>query len=154
MTPETALHLIIIPTTQFMGARYASRPAWKLLLAIGLQESKFQHRAQIQGPARGYWQFEKNGGVKCVLTHKASKDLAAQSCAELNYPATADAVYDALPDNPVLACVFARQLLFTDAEPLPTTPSEAWTYYTANWRPGKPKPATWAAHWKTAEQTL
>ena len=35
-----------------------SAKARVMLLAIGLQESRFEHRRQIGGPARGFWQFE------------------------------------------------------------------------------------------------
>ena len=31
-----------------------------MLLAIGLQESRFVHRRQIGGPACGFWQFCPN----------------------------------------------------------------------------------------------
>ena len=46
-----------------------------LLLAIGLQESKFSHRLQIGGPARGYWQFEQGGGVRGVRLSALRVDL-------------------------------------------------------------------------------
>lgn len=38
-----------------------------MLLAIGLQESRFEHRRQLgNGPARGFWQFESGGGVRVL----------------------------------------------------------------------------------------
>lgn len=154
MTPETALQLVIRPTLAFMGEKYASWQAQKMLIAIGLQESEFEHRVQIGGPAKGYWQFEKGGGVRGVLEHKSSKHLAAHACQELDYPATPDAVYGALPNDALLACIFARLLLYTDPKPLPTTQQEAWAYYLRTWRPGKPKPSKWAANWDRAELAL
>src|SRR3546814_6857126 len=63
-----------------------------MLLAIGLQESRFLHRAQIGGPARGYWQFER-GGVHGVLSHHASKAEAGKLCAALDYAPSEDIVY-------------------------------------------------------------
>ena len=127
-----------------------------MLWAIGRQESRFLHRRQIGGPARGFWQFEKGGGVKGVLTHKASKKAAAELCEARGVAATTAAVYPALETDDILACGFARLLLFTDPRPLPpaiaASADDAWVYYKANWRPGKPHPQTWKAFWKEATQ--
>lgn len=46
------------------------------MLAIGLQESRLQHRRQNGGPARGFWQFEKGGGVKGILFHETAQERA------------------------------------------------------------------------------
>lgn len=154
MAPETALTLIIRPTLAFMGARYNTREAQRMLLAIGLQESGFTHRVQVGGPAHGYWQFERGGGVAGVLTHRASRNLAAKLCRELDHAPTAEAVYAALPNDAVLACLFARLLLYTDSAPLPTRQADGWKYYLRTWRPGTPHPETWGAHWQRAEDTL
>lgn len=154
MTPETALSLVIRPTTEFMGEKYGTRDAHRMLLAIGLQESQFEYREQVSGPAHGYWQFERDGGVAAVLSHKASKQLASGLCLELDYPPTITAVYQALPDNAILACIFARLLLYTDPKPLPTTQTDGWSYYLRNWRPGIPHPSKWRVNWKRAEEAL
>lgn len=118
-----------------------------MMLAIGLQESRFLHRKQIGGPAHGFWQFERGGGVKGVLTHPSSKAHAIAACVKLGVPPTVNAVYKALPTNDVLAAVFARLLLYTDAKSLPAIgkTQEAWNYYVRNWRPGKPHRHTWDA---------
>lgn len=118
-----------------------------LMLAIGLQESRFLHRKQIGGPAHGFWQFERGGGVRGVLTHPASKALATEACLKLGVSPTVDAVYKALPTNDALAAVFARLLLYTDPKPIPAIgqAQEAWNYYVRNWRPGKPHRHTWDA---------
>ena len=44
-----------------LPARMDTRAARALLVAIGLQESRFEHRRQIGGPARGFFQFEAMG---------------------------------------------------------------------------------------------
>jgi hypothetical protein len=134
-----------------------SPQARAMLLAIGLQESRFQHRRQVRGPARGFWQFESGGGVAGVLRHSASRDHAIRVCKLLPYPATTEAVYPALEHNDVLAAVFARLLLWTDAQALPreTDSAEAaWQYYIRNWRPGKPHRSTWDAFHAQSWQML
>jgi hypothetical protein len=63
---------IITPTFwNLLPCRFASNEAIVMLLAIGLQESRFQHREQIGGPAVSFWQAEKSGGmVRGVLNHR------------------------------------------------------------------------------------
>jgi len=125
-----------------------SPEARALLLAIGLQESGFEARRQHgSGPARGFWQFEA-GGTSGVLTHVTSMRHAEHVCAELVYPASSVACYPALEHNDVLACCFARLLLWTLPERLAGRASadRAWTQYVAAWRPGQPRRATWDAY--------
>jgi len=127
-----------------------------MLLAIGLQESRFEHRRQIKGPARGFWQFEAGGGTAGVLRHPATSARASQLVsARLERPSTA-AVNEALASDDVLACAFARLLLFTDPRPLPAlgNPQAAWDYYVRNWRPGKPHRDTWDALYAKALATI
>lgn len=125
-----------------------------MLWAIGRQESRFIHRRQIGGPARGFWQFERGGGVRGVLTHRASADMARKLCAACGVEPTSFAVYPALEHDDVLAAGFARLLLYTDPKPLPPVEprneNAAWDYYIRNWRPGKPHRHTWGAFWKEA----
>lgn len=141
---------------------YASPEATVMLLAIGLQESRFEHRWQVidrsrpnaMGPARGFWQFEAGGGTRGVLLHRASAFHAAELCRIFGIKAVTTDVYNVLhrEDMDVLAAGFARLLLWTDARPLPALGdvNGAWHYYNTIWRPGKPHKATWAAHYKKA----
>ena len=53
------------------------RNAHVMMLAIAGQESNWTER--LQKPvayAKGFYQFEKNGGVKGVLTHASTKAVA------------------------------------------------------------------------------
>lgn len=117
-----------------------------LLLAIGLQESRFAHRRQVGGPARGFWQFEL-GGVREVLQHPASGGHIRRAAQALGYPGKTDHEFqELLEHNDVLACVFARLLLYTlpGTMPAPTdSPEVGWQQYLSAWRPGKPHRATW-----------
>lgn len=147
---------IIDPALAFLPAKFDSVRARVMLLAIGLQESRFEHRFQVvqgrpraKGPARGFWQFERGGGVRGVLRHPDSKDHARRICRlrriASEAPGAEQAVWITLERDDLLACCFARLLLWTDVQPLPELgdADEAWDYYVRTWRPGKPHPETW-----------
>jgi hypothetical protein len=125
-----------------------STEAKAMLLAIGLQESRFLHRRQTNyGPARGFWQFEKVG-IRGVSRHPASMGHLTAALRALRYEAfigeTANLHY-AIEDNDVLAAVFARLLLWTLPGALPGRgqADHGWAQYLDAWRPGKPHPETW-----------
>jgi len=124
-----------------------SLQAQVIMLAIGLQESRFIHRKQVGGPAVGFWQFEEGGGIKGVLRHSTSRGRADLLCAARSVRAESGEVYKALQHDDVLAAGFARLLLLTDPKPLPEVGDVdgAWKTYIWNWRPGKPHPETWPA---------
>lgn len=127
-----------------------------MLLAIANQESRFQHRKQVGGPARGLWQFELGGGVAGVMAHRATAGHVSRVLEELLYPRLPGAVYDALSHNDTLACVFARLLLWTlpGALPGPDDPEAGWKQYISGWRPGKPHRGTWDAFYRDAWQRV
>ena len=154
MNRDASFELLLDDTFAILGEHFDTPAARAMLWAIGRQESRFEHRRQIGGPARGFWQFEKGGGVKGVLAHKASKAHAIALCKERGVDATTTAVYPALEKDDILAAGFARLLLFTDPRPLPApvmaSVDDAWVYYKNNWRPGKPHPQTWRGFWKEA----
>ncbi|GAA4321718.1 hypothetical protein GCM10023144_01150 [Pigmentiphaga soli] len=147
MEPEDVLAQIVEPTLALLPLKMTSDEARVMLLAIGLQESRFEHRRQVGGPARGFWQFEQGGGVHGVLTHAASRPDALRICALRGVTPTERDVYQRLAVDDILACAFARLLLWTDPGPLPAAhdPSAAWALYLWTWRPGKPHPETWDA---------
>ncbi len=135
----------IAPALALLPAKMAGAKAEVQMLAIGLQESRFEHRRQIGGPAVGFFQFEQGGGVRGVLTHPASRDHASAICRARGIPASASAVYSALATDDVLAAAFARLLLWTDPAALPAVGemAAAWDLYLRTWRPGKPHPNSW-----------
>lgn len=136
--------------------------------AIGLQESKFAARDQLEmnangmlvpgriGPATSFWQMEKNGGVAGVMTHRASKAAAQALCALVPIEFDREKIWTFFAEiaGDELAAGFARLLLLTDPWPLPApTPANeelAWQYYLRVWRPGKPHRDFWAANWAAA----
>ncbi len=145
MTLTDVRRLAIAPALALLPARFTSAPAEVMLLAIGLQESRFAHRRQIGGPARGFWQFEQGGGVRGVLRHTATAGHARVLCEARHVAPTESAVYAALEHDDVLAAGFARLLLWSDAAPLPALGDSdaAWVLYVRVWRPGEPHPETW-----------
>lgn len=143
----------IIPVTMRLLPIGMDSPAARaMLVAIGLQESRFIHRRQIKGPARGFLQFERGGGVRGVLTHPATAQTARQLADTLCYPADEHTLYAALEHNDVLALAFGRLLLWTlpGRLPGPQEPVEGWRQYMESWRPGKPHEGTWQAFYAEA----
>jgi hypothetical protein len=126
-----------------------------MLLAIGLQESRMTYRKQHHdGPARGLWQFERGGGVRGVLMHKATTVIAHAVCAAREVAPTSLTVWEALEHDDVLACCFARLLLYTVPHGLPGPDQwqEGWAQYLWAWRPGKPHQETWPGFYARAWQ--
>lgn len=128
-----------------------------MLFAIGVQESQFEHRRQMNdGPARGFWQFEQGGSVRGVLTHPATKHHANAILDQFqygDYPAT---VWNAIEHNDMVAMAFARLNLWWAAGPLPE-PGDydgSWAYYMNTWRPGKPHRQTWNAYYDLGWQNV
>lgn len=121
-----------------------------MLLAIGLQESRFTHRWQVlggglKGPARGFWQFERGGGCTGVLSHAASRFWMHTVCGIRGCAPVPGQLWQAIEQDDVLAAAAARLLLFTDPARLPVVGDEAgaWALYMRVWRPGKPHLHTW-----------
>ncbi len=133
------------PALALLPAKMDTPAARVQLLAIGLQESRFLHRRQTKGPAMGFWQFERGGGVRGVLSHASTWQAAREVCAARDVEPTASDVYNMLEHDDVLAAAFARLLLWTDPARLPAVGevNAAWALYLRTWRPGKPHPQTW-----------
>lgn len=143
---------IWLPAMKLLPEKMNTKVAAIQALTTGLQESRLVHRFQVvqgkpgvKGPARGLWQFERGGGVKGVLTHKASAALAKEIQAARGHGVGVDAAFEAIEKDDVLAAVFARLLYYTDPYALPAIgqSQQAWNAYTRIWRPGKPHPSTW-----------
>ena len=117
--------------------------------AIGWQESKYLTRVQYGGgPAHSYWQMEETGGVKGVMEHKSTSELARSVCHARGVPFVRRTVWEALETDDVLAAAFCRLLMWTDSGKLPTSEADGWAMYARTWRPGRPHPDKWPASWK------
>jgi hypothetical protein len=140
----------------------ASAQARVMLYAIGLQESRFTARRQLvgnpprpTGPAKGYWQFERLGGCRGVVSHPASRYWMHRVCVTQEVAFNATGIWNAIETNDILAAAAARLLLFTDPKKLPATgdAAGAWNLYIRTWRPGKPHRKTWDAFHQQAVLT-
>lgn len=133
-------------TMKLLPASLNTTAAKAMLIAIGLQESTFLHRRQLNdGPARGFWQFEQGGSVRGVLTHAVTRGLARGLVDRMGYEDYPATVWNALEHNDILAMGFARLnlLWIPKALPKPEDPDEGWDQYIYAWRPGKPHRETW-----------
>jgi len=165
MTPDVFLTRILDPGLQFVASIGGPQPttaARRFLLAVALQESgpaldaRYQNSpAAVPGPARGWWQFEQNGGVNGVLTNPNSQALAQAACNQLFVAQNAAACWRAIEGHDLLATAFARLLLWTDPQPIPTTEQSGWDCYANRlWRPGAPRRADWTANWAIAQAAV
>jgi len=140
----TAFGPIYKATCALLPTKLDSPEAKAMLIAIAMQESRWDERRQIHGPARGFWQFEF-GGIRGVLNHKASQPLIWHVLDRLDYDHAPDTSYTAIEHNDVLAFAYARCLLWTLPDPLPARgeAAEGWNQYLSAWRPGKPHRESW-----------
>ncbi len=155
MTPQLFCDRIVAPTQILLGELNAIKikptdEATVMLMAIAGQESGWRYRRQIGGPARSYWQFEKNGGV-AELFQKTPVPLSGM-CEYLDIPYELSTVFEAMAWNDTLACTMARLLLWQDRAALPAVGevNASWDYYRRNWRPGAPHPDAWPANYSKA----
>lgn len=151
MSPRLFLQRVVEPGLALLPGYMVSAQARVALMAIAGQESNWAARAQTNGPARGYWQFEP-AGADAVLKTQALLALAV--LATLDIPASQ--VMPAIQYNDAVACVFARLLLWGDPAALPAIgdASGCWGYYTRNWRPGKPDETRWGPAYSMACSTV
>lgn len=136
----------VIPALQLLPEKMDSPAARVMLLAIGLQESRFTERRQLVGkppkpigPAKSFWQGEKGGGmVHGVRMHPATRDAAEYLYRVRGVQSRDEAIWDAIEYDDVLAAGLARLLLWSDPGRLPAEGDEgrAWALYLRTWRPG------------------
>lgn len=146
MTLDQITKTGISPAMALLPIGLDSAKARVMLLAIGLQESRFEHRRQLvgnppqpTGPAKSFWQGEQGGGmVHGVRLHADSCKPAATLYAARGVPQNDAAIWNAIEHDDVLAAGLARLLLWTDPLPLPAVNDEAaaWQLYLRTWRPG------------------
>jgi hypothetical protein len=160
ITLDAILHTAINPALLLLPRAMDSDAARVMLLAAGLQESRFKYRFQIvkgkpylKGPAKSYWQHERGGGVLCVMTNPVTREQAQRVCTECGVEFNSHAIHAAIETNDVLAAAWSRLLLWADPRPLPNLDAsheEAWQCYLRCWRPGKPHRETWDEFHKMA----
>jgi hypothetical protein len=162
MSVDEVMRNAVTPALSLLPDAMSSPAACVMLLTIGLQESRFEYRRQMNGgPARGLWQFEQGteksrGGVWGVYLHDASRYWLSDLCKARHVAFDPAAIYLALEVDDVLAAGVARLLLFTDPAKLPAIDNGAgaWALYMRTWRPGKPRPETWSGYHSSAVKSV
>lgn len=166
MTPER-FHRIYMPAVrellpEYIDRRVMSAPAQAMILAIGMQETEFNHRAQVTNiaikwwqdltsPAAGFLQFERIG-IRGVLEHPSTAAQAKILLDWLGYPDDVNTIWRAMRHNDLLCLAFGRLALWRHPAPLPEQGEvdEAWQQYLDLWSPGKPHPDKWADNYARA----
>lgn len=144
MTPRMLLKLAVDPALGLLRQEMCGDAARAMMVAIALQESRIKHRRQINGPARGFWQFE-TAGVRGVLYHQATRSSVVRVAETLELAPTVLGLHSAVEFNDVLAAALARLNLWWLPVPLPdrADPEDGWNQYAEAWRPGKSHRGTW-----------
>jgi|ERR1700722_13219251 len=160
MAPDVFNSTILAPALTWFAGLVPSVPveatARVLLLAIAGQESGWQDVQQGGGgPGMGPWQFETETCLE-ILNNAATKDAALAVCKALEVVPSEVGVYRQLLAQPNLACAFARLDLWANPRPLPAVGDhhDAWVYYLATWRPGRPGPDRWPGNYQAAMTAL
>jgi len=147
----TAFGAVYKATASLLPPKLDTIEAKAMIFAIPMQESRWDERRQIGGPAHGFAQFEF-GGIRGVLNHKASGPLIRGVLDRLDYDYAPETSFTAIEHNDVLCLAYMRCLLWTVPQALPGRgeTEEAWEQYVEAWRPGKPYRKTWDAFYVKA----
>lgn len=162
MTPIRLLQTAILPALNELATTGipSNVDAARFMLAIALQESGLNYRRQVvsggteEGPAASFWQFEKGGGCKGVLTHRSVSERMGRICTDYNVKADPASLWEAMRYQDIVAAAAARLLIYTMPWELPETAPDGWKQYIEAWRPGKPNPSTWEGNWNIATATV
>lgn len=154
-TNDAVLFGAINPALALLPSQMTSDEVKVMELAVGRQESNFAAREQVNGPARGFWQFERNG-VLAVMHHSSTSSHAYDLCTKLGVKWGSTSILNTLAQDDELAAGFARLLLWTDPRPLPEIGDKvgAWNLYERCWRPGKPAYTRWGSAYDQAIEAV
>ncbi len=105
-------------------------------------------------PALAFLKLDSLAARHELLAHPAAAQRMRLACMERGVLATPATLWEAMKTDDVLGACAARLLLYTLPGQLPIASVDGWNQYVDAWRPGKPKPDTWAAHWQTAGEVV
>ena len=155
MTLDDVITDIIEPAALLLPGIPDNTAARAMLLSIGQQESRFAFRRQMgDGPARGFFQFERGGGVKALYNFDGTTDLLRSVCKARACPFDIPTIWATLETDDILACCLARLLLWSDPQPLPDDAAGGWALYARTWRPGQPHPESWDSYYQLSIDAL
>lgn len=145
------LQQFVFPGLRLLPEKMDSPEVRVLMVAIGLQESRFQDRYQLPGgPGRSFWHFDEIA-IARILTHPSTVAFTRQVCNFLRIKHCTSSCYISIAYNDALASVFARLNLWIEENfisdpvdlPLLGQVDKAWSYYIRVWNPEKPRPELW-----------
>ncbi len=147
-----AYDLIYDAASQLWPAKMIQIESRALMLAVGLQTSRFEHRRQVQGAGRGFWGFDQSGAIHSVLQHPSTRGAIRYVLDKLRYDDSSWTSYVACESNDILAMSFARMLLWIVPGPLPVRGAHqaAWIYYCNAFLPTAVNRETWNAFYDEA----
>ena len=148
---EAILDEIIEPGLALLPPALVSDEAAVLLLATGLQESRFVYRRELGGQGLGFWRLSGSMMTQ-VLQHPQTARLAQRLCEAAGIECRARTLHAALEFNDGLAAAFARLLLLSAGQGLPPCgrPEQAWLLYLRLWQPQHPSHLSWAPLYRHA----
>lgn len=152
MSPKLFLQRAVDPGLALLPSYMTCDCSRVILMSIAGQETNWAARIQSGGgPAHGYWQFQIEG-VNEVIEKQGP--LANAVLKTLDIPITE--AYAAVQYNDLVACVFARLLLWNDPAALPAWGDLAGSfgYYNRNWRPGKPDQTRWGPAYSSSMNAI
>ena len=156
MTPAAFFNTILLPSSTALSAIYGvsnTKAARVFLMAVAGHETNWSARRQVPGgEARGYWQFEKNGGVAAVVLDPLTSSILEPFCKSRDIPFDVATIYEAIAWHDTLAYVVARLFTWMDPRPIPVVGDSAgsYQYYLDIWRPGAKLPGSWPALYQQA----
>ena len=122
MDLKTAKYNIIAPTLRKIGLY--SPAALNLVAGVGLVESGYRTRRQVDGPALGYWQMEPATEQDCWVNFLEYRPLLAGLVRRIASPSQPKP--QLLLTNDAYAASMCRIRLYRSPEPLPdATDAEA-----------------------------
>ncbi len=141
---EAILEQIIEPGLALLPPALNGDDASVLLLATGLQESRFCYRRELGGYGLGYWKLHADK-VARVFAHAGCREPLERLCEAVGVECTPRAVHAALEYNDQLATAITRLLLHTATRRLPAQahPEQAWLLYLQLWKPALPRHLSW-----------
>ena len=126
MDLKTAKYDIIAPTLRKIGLY--SPASLNLVAGIGMVESGYRTRKQIDGPALGYWQMEPATEHDCWVNFLDYRPLLAGLVRKVALPSIPQS-YLLLTNDPYAAAM-CRIRLYRSSDPLPdATDAEALCRY-------------------------
>jgi hypothetical protein len=149
---STLTDFIIPAALRLLPEKMDSPAAKALLLATAFQESKITYREQVNGPARGLWQFEENGIYNLRRHPRAQRHFTDFLYKLLYREKLSDAeILIAITHNDILAAGIARLNYWVLPVPLPMEKdfTQSWGQYLAAWNPGRPRQNMWELNYTT-----